>query len=91
MKIKQAKLKKIPAFRTDAEAERFIDTADLSEYDLSGFKPVRFEFKPKDKSINLRLPQSLLDAVRTKAKHVGVPYQRFIRQVLEDAVAARRR
>jgi hypothetical protein len=32
--------KKIPTFKTDAEAERFVATADLSKYDLSGLKPV---------------------------------------------------
>ena len=31
--------KKIPTFKTDKEAERFVDTADLSKYDLSGLKP----------------------------------------------------
>ena len=35
--------KKIPIFKTDEEAERFVETADLTEYDLSQFKPVRFE------------------------------------------------
>jgi hypothetical protein len=30
--------KKIPTFKTDAEAERFVVTADLSIYDLSGLK-----------------------------------------------------
>lgn len=28
-----------PTFKPDAEAERFVDTADLSKYDLSGLKP----------------------------------------------------
>ncbi len=41
------KLKKLPPLLTDAEAERFTDSADLSEYDLSGFKPVKFEFEKK--------------------------------------------
>jgi len=27
--------KKIPTFKTDEEAERFVDTADLSKYDLT--------------------------------------------------------
>lgn len=30
--------KKIPVFKTDEDAERFIDTADLSQYDLTGFQ-----------------------------------------------------
>ena len=39
--------KKIPTFKTDEEAERFVDTADLSKYDLFGLKQVRFEFENK--------------------------------------------
>jgi len=83
---KATKLKKLPAFRTDREAEQFVDTADLTQYDLSGGEFVRFELKPKDKSVNLRLPGQLLDAVRNRAKRAGLPYQRFIRMALEDAV-----
>jgi len=83
---KPTKLKKLPTFRTDEEAERFVDEADLTEYDLSGGKLVRFELKPKDASINLRLPLPLLDAVRARAKRAGMPYQRFIRLALERAV-----
>ncbi|WP_158818580.1 CopG family antitoxin [Methylocapsa sp. S129] len=82
--------KTIPIFKTDEEAETFIDTADLSEYDLSGFKPAGFEFEAKDAQINMRLPESLLRAVRETAKERGIPYQRFIRQTLEHAVARKR-
>lgn len=78
--------RKIPAFKTDAEAETFVDTADLSQYDLSGGKPVRFEFEKKDSRVNMRLPETLLDAVRRSARKRGIPYQRFIRETLEDAV-----
>ncbi|MGQ0559493.1 MAG: CopG family antitoxin [Sphingosinicella sp.] len=39
--------KKIPRFRSDAEAERFVETADFSEYDLSGFRPAAFEFRTR--------------------------------------------
>jgi len=56
--------KKIPTFKSDEEAEEFGAKADLSDYDLSGAKLVRFELKRKDKSINLRLPEKLLNAVR---------------------------
>jgi predicted DNA binding CopG/RHH family protein len=41
------KLKPFPRFDTDEEAEQFVETADLSEYGFSGFKPARFEFEPK--------------------------------------------
>ncbi len=82
--------KKIPAFETDQEAERFIDTADLSDYDLSGVEPVRFEFEKKNARVNMRLPQPLLDALKERAKQRGIPYQRFIREALEQAVPARK-
>ena len=37
--------KAIPAFQTDEEAEKFVDTADLSEYDLSSFKKSTFRIQ----------------------------------------------
>lgn len=78
--------KKIPTFKTDEEAENFVDTADLTEYDLAGFKRVSFEIEKKDSKINMRLPAPLLDAVKARAKLRGIPYQRFIRETLENAV-----
>ena len=78
--------KPIPTFKTDKEAEDFVATADLTEYDLSGGRLMRFELRPKDKSVSLRLPEKLLTAVRSRAKRAGVPYQRFIRMALEQAV-----
>jgi predicted DNA binding CopG/RHH family protein len=79
--------KKIPTFKSDEEAERFTETADLSEYDLSGAKPVRFEFEKKDAQVNIRLPAQLLAALKDKAKQRGIPYQRFIREALEQAIS----
>jgi predicted DNA binding CopG/RHH family protein len=79
--------KKIPAFKSARAAAAFADKADLSQYDLSGAQTVRFEMKRKDKSINLRLPEELYDAVRQRATHAGLPYQRFIRLALENAIA----
>ena len=82
--------KKLPRFKSDKAAEEFVDKADLSEYDLSGMRPVRFEFQPKSERVNMRLPRQLLEAVRASAAKAGVPYQRYIRQVLEDAVRRKR-
>jgi predicted DNA binding CopG/RHH family protein len=76
------------ALLTDEDAERFIETADLSEYDLSVFKPMRFEFAKKDERVNMRLPRELLAAVKAQAKRRGLPYQRYIREALERAVRA---
>ena len=82
--------KKLPRLKSDKEAKAFVETADLTEYDLSRFKRVRFEFQPKTERVNMRLPAPLLKAVRTAAARQGIPYQRFIRQVLERAVETRK-
>ncbi len=79
--------KTIPAFKTDKEALEFVDTADLTEYDLSGGTPVQFEFEPKSASINMRVPKPLLDAVKERAKVRGIPYSRLIRQLMEREVS----
>ncbi len=80
--------KKIPTFKTDRDAEDFVASADLSEFDLSGFRPVRFEYEAKGAKVNMRLPESLLAAVKHRATLLGIPYQRFIRDVLERAVTS---
>ena len=82
--------KKLPKLTSDEEAEDFVAKSDLTEYDLSGMRMVRFEFQPKSERVNMRLPRPLLDAVKATAAEAGVPYQRFIRQALERAVQPRK-
>jgi len=46
--------KKLPAFKTDKEAEAFLDR-DLSDYiHAENFAPFVFEYQPKQKPINFR-------------------------------------
>jgi predicted DNA binding CopG/RHH family protein len=89
MKDNRPALKPLPRFKTDQEMEDFVETADLTEYDLSEMRPFRFEFEKKEARVNMRLPNSLLAAVKDKAQQRGIPYQRFIREALEDAVSIR--
>jgi predicted DNA binding CopG/RHH family protein len=79
--------KQLPQLKTDEEAEAFL-AQDLSKLDFSQFKPVRFEFEKKDEQINMRMPKPLLAAVKARAKARGIPYTRFIRETLEQAVTA---
>ena len=79
--------KQLPQLKTDEEAEAFL-AQDLSKLDFSQFKPVRFEFEKKDEQINMRMPKPLLAAVKARAKGLGIPYTRFIRETLEQAVTA---
>ena len=77
-------------FNFRADRMRQIVTA-FRDDDFSGFVPFSsmFEFTAKDERINMRLPSSLLVAVKAKAKAAGMPYQRFIRATLEKAVSGK--
>ena len=77
--------RKVPDLRTDQEAEAFL-AEDLSALDFSRFKTMHFEFEKKEAQLNMRLPQPLLDAVKDRAKARGVPYTRYIRQLLEQDI-----
>jgi predicted DNA binding CopG/RHH family protein len=79
-------LKKLPVLTSDEDAERFLDEADLTEYDLSDFKSAGIEFEKTSARVNMRLPGPLLDAVKARAQARGMPYQRFIREAIERAL-----
>jgi predicted DNA binding CopG/RHH family protein len=83
--------KKLPRLKSDKEAEDFVANADLTQYDLSDMRMVRFEFEPKTERVNMRLPRTLLEAVKARAAKQGIPYQRYIRQALETAVGQAKR
>ena len=78
--------RKLPVLKSDKEAEELLER-DLSEYiSAENFEASLFEYKPKHKSVNLRISDELLKAVRAAALRRGIPYQRYIRQVLEVAL-----
>lgn len=74
--------RKVPRLRTDEEAESFLEQ-DLSDLDFSQFSSARFEFENKSERINMRVPKSLLDALKKRASHRGIPYTRLIRECME--------
>jgi predicted DNA binding CopG/RHH family protein len=59
--------KKFPDLKTDEEAEAWLQSADLAEYDFSDMKKVRFELARKDASNSLRLPAALLATLKAEA------------------------
>ena len=78
--------KKLPALKSDKQAEELLDK-DLSEYiSAENLQPFPFEYRPKQKSVNLRISAELLRAIRAAARRRGIPYQRYIRQALELAL-----
>ncbi len=78
--------KKVPRFKTDQEAEQFLEQ-DLTDYlNLKNFIPVTFELLPKTKQVNLRFSEPLLNAVRQRAAQEGISYQKFIRRAVEGSL-----
>lgn len=75
--------KKFPDLKSDEEADAWLQSADLTEYDLSSMKRVRFEPAPKDASISLRLPAALLATLKAHAAKASMPTQRLIRMMIE--------
>lgn len=85
-KRKPAKGKPLPEFESDEAAEAFVAEADLSQYDLTGFKRISLEALMKEVQMNVRVPQPLYQAIKDAAARQGVPYSRFVRSALEAAV-----
>lgn len=72
-----------PTLTTDEMAENFVAEADLSEFDWSAAEPVHHEFGDKSARVNMRMPESQLEAIKAEAKKRGVKYQRFMRELLD--------
>ncbi|MBL6761076.1 MAG: hypothetical protein ISQ19_00090 [PS1 clade bacterium] len=90
-KTAKEKGKKFPDFKSDKEAEHFVDTADLSEYDFSDFRPMSevladVELEQKDMQVNIRMPTTLYGALKATAKTRKIPYQRLVRKLLADGL-----
>ena len=76
--------KKLQKITTDKEAKDILNE-DLSDYiNKDNFKRITFEFAPKDKTITIRISNPLLNSVQSVAEKQGVPYQRIIRQAIEE-------
>ncbi len=81
--------KKVPKFKSDKEAEQFLEQ-DLTDYiDPKKAQRVTFEFLPKTEKVNLRFPPELLTEVRKKAARKGMSYQKYIRQAVEESLTTR--
>ena len=81
-------IKPIPAF-SDEDAERnFWEQNDSTPYvDWSKAQSaVLPNLKPTTKTISLRLPQHLLDAIKAAANSRDVPYQSLIKVWLQEKV-----
>ncbi|MDD9909153.1 MAG: CopG family antitoxin [Ahrensia sp.] len=87
MKNKE-KLKPLPLHTTDEEAEHFLDTADLSEYDLSGFKPAHLKFARPMVTFEIGLSPEQVEALDMIASRDGTDRERVARRFIEEGVSA---
>jgi predicted DNA binding CopG/RHH family protein len=80
--------KTIPTFKDENEERKFWEDNDVLDYfDASNAKMVRFpNLKKTTKSISIRLPVDMIDALKTKANSMDVPYQSLIKMILQDGL-----
>ena len=78
--------KTVPKFANDAQERAFWETHDSTEHlDWSQARKVTLpNLKPTTKTISLRLPQHLLDSIKTAANARDVPYQSLIKVWLQE-------
>lgn len=80
--------KPIPKFANEAQERAFWEKNDSSEY-LDWSKAQRAvlpNLKPSTKTISLRLPQHLLDSIKSAANSRDVPYQSLMKVWLQEKV-----
>lgn len=80
--------KPIPTFSSEAQEKAFWESRDSSDYlDWSqAQRAVLPNLKPSTRTISLRLPQHLLDAIKVAANTRDVPYQSLIKIWLQEKV-----
>ncbi|MCD6149904.1 BrnA antitoxin family protein [bacterium] len=87
------KRKKIPKFKNEKRERDFWSKKDSIDYiDWSKAKG-NLDFpnlKPSTKTISLRLPESLLNSLKMIANKRDVPYQSFIKIILNEKVKKER-
>jgi len=82
--------KTIPSFRNEDDEREFWAQADSTEYiDWSKSSRVTFpNLKPSTRTISLRLPESVIDAMKLLANGRDVPYQSLMKVFLVERIAS---
>lgn len=82
------KLKTIPKFNTEDEEREFLSTHDSTDYIdwKKGDQIIFSKLKPTTKTISLRLPEYMLEELRTIANKRDVPYQSLMKIFLKERI-----
>ncbi len=84
-------VKPIPKFASEKAERDYWESHDSTEHlDWTKAQKVTFpNLKPTTKTISLRLPQHLLDAIKAAANSRDVPYQSLIKVWLQEKLHSR--
>ena len=80
--------KKIPDFKSESQERAFWEKHDSGDYvDWSKARKAVFpNLKPSTRTISLRLPEALLNDLKTQANRQDVPYQSLLKVYLAERV-----
>ena len=81
-------LKKIPKFKNEDKERKFWANSDSTDY-INWEKSKRITFpnlKPSTKTISIRLPESMLEEIKSLANKRDVPYQSLIKIILKERI-----
>ena len=83
-------IKPLPKFSSESQERAYWESHDSSAHvDWTKAKKVSLpNLKPTTKTISLRLPQHLLDSIKTVANARDVPYQSLIKVWLQEKLRA---
>lgn len=82
-------MKTLPKFKDQNEEMAFWEKNDVTDvFDVKSAKVVRFSnLKKSTKTISLRLPEDMLETIKVKANALDVPYQSFIKMLLQKELS----
>ena len=87
---KDMKRKKLPNFKTEQEEREFWDTHSSEEYaNWNKVEVINAPFpklKPSTKTISIRLPEMMLEELKSLANKNDVPYQSLIKIYLAERI-----
>ena len=87
---KHMKRKKLPNFKTEQQEREFWDTHSSEEYvNWNKVEVINAPFpklKPSTKTISIRLPETMLEELKSLANKNDVPYQSLIKIYLAERI-----
>lgn len=83
------KRKPIPQFSSEDEEREFWaihDSAEYLDWSKAERNPTFSRLKPSTRTVSIRLPESMIAALKTLANKRGVPYQSLVKMFLAEKI-----